>query len=94
MKKEELIKVRVDEYLKSKAIKNAEKCDWTLSQYIRILLMCDSDDPIYDHFISNLENVDTSDQIEWFEYQGKRFLIIPEEQTRKITEFLKQKKIR
>lgn len=83
--KEEIIKIRVSKLLKNRAKDNASVMNWTLSNYIRFLLLMDIDNPIYKHIIPLVsENVDTLDKIQEFTYEGRRFVIIPENQVKNL----------
>lgn len=83
--KEEIIKIRASKYLKNRAKDNASVMNWTLSHYIRFLLLMDIDNPIYKHIIPLVsENVDTSDKIQEFTYEGRRFVIILENQVKNL----------
>lgn len=87
MSKETIIKIRVSKYLKQRAKDCASFYGWSLSQYIRHLILVDIDDPLYDHIIPLVSgNVDTLNEIKEFRYQGRRFAIVPENLVKNITE--------
>ncbi len=96
MVKEKILKIRISEYLKSRAKDCASSYEWSLSQYIRFLIRMDVDSPIYQKIIPLIkENVDTLDKIQEFTHEGRRFLIIPENQEnlkKSINEILINKK--
>ena len=85
MHKEEIIKIRISEFMKNRAKDCASSFNWSLSQYIRFLIRMDIDSPLYKTIIPLVsENVDTIDKIHEFTHEGRRFLIVPENQAQSL----------
>ena len=92
MTKLEIIKIRVDNFLKKKALEMANTMKWTLSKYIRFLLLMDFDDHFLDHVTEHIsENVDTVIENMELTFQGRRFYIIPENQKENFIKFINKK---
>ena len=92
MTKLEIIKIRADTLLKKRALEMANSMKWTLSKYIRFLLMMDLDDRFLDNITKNIsENVDTLIENMEFTFQGRRFYIIPENQKENFIKFINKK---
>lgn len=91
--KESLIKLRISEYLKQRAKDCAASYNWTLSNYIRFLMMMDQESKLYDRIIPLIEeNVDTKDEFASFRHEGMKFYIVPEKQVKKIIIGVDEKK--
>lgn len=92
MPKSEIIKLRVDSFIKQKALEMANTLKWTLSKYIRFLLLMDFADHFLDHVTEYIsENVDTVIENIEFTFQGRRFYIVPENQKELFIKFLNKK---
>ena len=91
--KESLIKLRVSEYLKQRAKDCASSYNWTLSHYLRFLIMMDIDTKLYDRIIPLIEeNVATLNEIPSFMHGSTKFYIVPEDQVKKIDIRVDEKK--
>ncbi|HUS50023.1 MAG TPA: hypothetical protein VMZ91_07650 [Candidatus Paceibacterota bacterium] len=92
MTKLEIIKIRADTLLKKRALEMANSMKWTLSKYIRFLLMMDFDDRFLDNITKHIsKNVDTLIENTEFTSQGRRFYIIPENQKENFIKFINKK---
>ena len=92
MTKLEIIKIRADALLKKRALEMANSMKWTLSKYIRFLLMMDFDDRFLDNITKHIsKNVDTLIENTEFTFQGRRFYIIPENQKENFIKFINKK---
>ena len=93
MLNDKIIKLRISEYLKTRASDAALIYNWTLSNYIRFLIMMDLDSKIYDRIIPLIEgNVSTNEGFAHFTHEGRRFYVVPEDQVKKIAAGVDEKK--
>jgi hypothetical protein len=91
--KESFIKLRVSDYLKQRAKDCASSYNWTLSRYLRSLILIDINTKLYDRIIPLIEeNVGTFSEIPSFTHEGTRFYIVPENQVKKIVIGVDEKK--